>query len=523
MRILSWKTATIVVGAVGLGWAIGNVSLTYSGPNEVSTGFAAGQWEPSTVSPTAPGSTWVHSWYSYGNSAAYTAAWNPTTSQWVPSGPIKEPSGNPIGDVFTAYDAVHNQYLLATGQLENTNSSVYFATSSDGRTWPALQPIMSSPNGAFDYSSVAVDSNGRIIVGAVLYQNTQNTSQTWGYDVIIGTYSGGQLQWSGINPVVVPPGPQVQSGTADTARWGINGRVVAAGSRFYIFLPALLQGYQFAPLAVYNYVENGGGSWSGPYLIRDFSGNPPDNNSQYFSQLPGYLYYAPLIDASGNASGTWAVTFQAKTDGINSLPYNNTWVCASTRGCGLANEYAGGPEFSNGVSVDTLGGTWISHIFFLDYPTNLSALYHQTIYFPPPGTNCGNGTACGANGATNVNPTSWAAPSVPPGAQPDRCQDASTNCLGIGDYARVGTNGGSPSNNSLWLDAPYVNFDPNHQGELFQLFYIDPQGPAPPNTFTVNPVFYPLGGEDLAIGKPRPSYALGVPPERRRKMPGFNH
>lgn len=150
------------------------------------------------------------------------------------------------------------------------------------------------------------------------------------------------------------------------------------------------------------------------------------------------------------------MTFQEKTGGGGL--YNNTWVCTNTRGCGAVNQ-ASTAEFSNGVSVDTLGGTWISYVLFPQpYQT---PLYHQTIYLPPPGTNCGGGTSCGVNGATNINPASWSSET-----EQDRCQ-LPGNCLGIGDYARIGSNGGSPLNDSLGLDAPYVNYDNNYQGRTF--------------------------------------------------------
>lgn len=92
----------------------------------------------------------------------------------------------------------------------------------------------------------------------------------------------------------------------------------------------------------------------------------------------------------------------------------------------------------------------------------------------------------------------------------------------MGDYARVGSNGGSPSNSSLWLDAPYVKYNSGGVSQLTQLFYYDPQGPPPQNTFAPQQVFYPLGSTEQVVGKPNAPYALGVAPEKRRKMPGFN-
>lgn len=507
MHLLSAKLWFGIVVAACIAWAVGNSYLAVYAPTNVSAsnGCGAGNFEPSSVSPIASGSTWVHSWYSYGCNAGFTAAWNPNTQAWLPSAGILEPSGAQVGDLFTAYDPVHNQYLLVASGLESTTSSAYFATSPDGRSWTSLRPVLSSSNGSFDYSSVAVDSTGRIIVGAVLYQNIQDTTRTWGYYVNVSADGG--TTWSGMTQVIAPPGPQVASGNADTSRWGINARVVAAGSYFYIFLPALATGSQFAPLAVYYYMENGAGSWSGWNLVRDFSFSVPDNNSSYYPQMQGYIYYAPLIDASGSSSGTWAVSFQEKTGGGGG--YNNVWVCTNTRGCGAVNDYSS-VEFMNGVNVDTLGGTWISYLLF-PQPSQ-TPLYHQTIYIPAPGTVCGSGS-CGTTGDSSVDPGSWLSLG---GA--DRC-GLTGNCFAMGDYARIGSNGPN-----LGLDAPYVKYDSSFQSRLFQLFYQDPQGPPPPqNTFTPKQAFFPLGAREQIGGTPRPGYALGVAPEKRRKMPGFNH
>jgi len=278
-------------------------------------------------------------------------------------------------------------------------------------------------------------------------------------------------------------------------RWGINSRVVAAGSQFYVFTPSLLDGAQFQPKAISYYFQSGG-TWVGPTLLMQFAS--PENNSPS-GTTP--IYYAPLIDASGNASGTWAVTYQFKNGG-----YNNVAVCTNNpSGCYVINPNTD-DEFMNGVSVGPEGGIWTSYLTYSSVSSRQLPLYHQTIYLKP-----GQGTAgaLGATGNYNVDPTSWYSINTA-----DRC---SAPCLAAGDYARIA------SNPYLGLDSPYIDRSPiSGNNDLFQIFAFDPQGSAPKNTFTPKPVYYPIGSDLRSLGTPNPPETLGIAPEQRRKMPGKN-
>jgi len=412
------------------------------------------------------------------------------------SGLIAAPNGlgglKAVGDVYLAYDPTRSRYVLVGTSGEQTSSSLYFSTSSDGLNWSTLQEVLSGPgsNRSFDYGSVAVDSTGRIIVGAVKYFDNLQTSYADGYWVT--TSSDGGLSWS---PQYEVANPTLQG----DQRWGINSRVVAAGTHFLVFTPSLQSDkQQFQPHAVSYYFENGG-TWSGPSMLMSFPA-PMNNSPSTYSNK--YIYYAPLIDASGNAAGKWAVTFQ-----INSGGYNNVNVCTgvnnSASGCISINP-ASDDEFMNGVSVDPNGGVWVSYLTYSTVVTRQTPLYHQTIYFPAAGG------ALGATGDYDVDPTSWWSDTAQ-----YRC---GVTCWAAGDYARIGSNG------YLAADSPYVKQDgpPGYSG-LFQIFATDPQAAAPPNTFTPRPIAYPPGTVLQASSVPNPAWTLGIRPEdpKRRKMPGL--
>jgi len=485
MRVVFWKSALALAVVVTLGYAINNQYIQTYAPNDI-TGSLYSWWGPST----AVGPTWVHSFLSQYSGWAQTAAWN---GGWRTSGIISAPNGSggqkPVGDVYLAYDSLRSRYVMAATSEEEASSSLYFSTSSDGLNWSTLQAVLSGPGlgGAFDYGSVAVDSAGRIIVGAVKYFDNLQTSSANGYWV--RTSSDGGNSWSTPYEVASPnPGDQ---------RWGINSRVVAAGNHFLVFTPSLQPGVRFQPTAVSYYFESGG-SWSGPSLLMSFSA--PMNNSPT-TYNGNSIYYAPLIDASGNSSGKWAVTFQ-----MNWAGYNNVNVCTgiynSPSGCTTINP-AYDDEFMNGVSVDPNGGVWLSYLTYSTLFSRQVPLYHQTIYFPVAGG------VLGATGDYNVAPTSWYL---------DRAQfRCGPSCWAEGDYARIG------SNAYLGVDSPYVKQAPPYSCGLFQIFASDPQGATPPNTFTPHPVYYPPGAVLQGSAGPNPASTLGIPPEdpKRRKVPGW--
>ena len=466
-------------------YAVNNQYIATNVPVAVTQdGSINSHWEPST----AAGGVWVHSYERLDISEAYTAAWNGTS--WMNSPPVQAPcpSGpacKAIGDVYLSYDATRSKYLLVGTSLEPTNSSLYFATSPDGVTWSNLQEVLSGPQqgGAFDFGSIAVDSSGRLIVGSVKYTDTGNTINAQGFWISI-SYDGG-ASWSSPYQVAAP--------TSQDPRWGINSRVVGAGNQFCVFTPSLLPGPLFQPTSLSYYIENQG-LWSGPNLIMTFS--PPMNNSPN-GTAP--IYYAPLIDAAGSSSGTWAVTFQMMT-GSN----NNVVMCKNNPvGCYSVNA-ATDDEFMNGVSVDPLGGVWVSYLTYSSLSSRQLPLYHQTIYFPSAGG------VLGVTGDFNVDPLSWT-----PMTSQDRCFPSA--CYAEGDYAHLGSrNTGSPG-----ISAPYVNRS-SSGNELFQLFEWDPQGTRPANTFAPNAVFHPIGTDLRGTGVPVPAESLGVAPEKRRKLPGHN-
>ncbi len=497
-------------------------------------------WEPST----GVGPTWVHS-YSYVDSASYfktyIATWSMLPGQVANTWnkfQITDPNAAGVGDLFLAYDSHHNggQYLLVGTGLEPKASSLYLKKSHDGIDWREdWQPILAGSTGlAWDFGSVAVDSRGRIAVGAVNYPAAHNTACANGFWVRIsetdGTFSSPAQQVAAPTQTCDSTDP---TNSSKEARWGIGSRLVAAGDHFYVFTPALLEGAQFQPTDLSYYEENSSGVWSGnssglngsTALPLPTPFNAPLNNAQP-SNGKAPIYYAPLLDASGNnESGTWAVTFQGRPDGV---PYNNAFVCTNRSyprhldpvNCFAVNQ-ALDDQFLNGVSVDSSGGIWVSYLTYsgVGYTAGTVGplpLYHQTIYLKP------DGNTLGVTGDYNVDPTLWRRDT-----SADRCQDLNSPlpCLMMGDYARIG------ANNYFGLDSPYVNsskcLDEVRKiacvGEdIFQIFAFDPKGSPPSNTFVPNLTYYPKVNGPRGKGKPNPPGTTGVAPEKRRKMPGKN-
>ncbi len=509
MRGAYWKYGLSLAVVVSIGYGINNQYLNPTGPYQVTNAQFPQPWEPSSTA----GNAWVHTYfdYRYPGYGLHTAVRN---SGWTTSGVITGGGSQLLGDGFVAWDSSRGQYLLVATDA-NANSSVWFGTSTDGLCWNnctnVLRQIMIPPGdgSGFDYASIAVDSSNprRIIVGAVHYQNIYDTTQCVGYNVAISTDGGQSWTPAPYTDVAVQPGP----GPAPN-RWGITGRVVGAGNQFYVFLSMLAPGAQFAPLAVYYYAENGG-AWSLQPVIMNFQNNPPlNNNVNCISALDsnscnpptnGYIYYAPLIDANGNDSGKWSVTFQARTGGGGQ--YNNVYECSGTgmvqNGCYAPNVFSA-DEYLNAVSVGPEGGIWISLLTFsgVNYPN----LQHEMLYLPP-----GQGWL-GTAGYYNINERSW-----PQDNSQDRC---TVLCYAMGDYARIA------SNPYVAVDAPFTDFqqNPSYIPQLFQLFYQDPQGTVPSSAFKPNPIYYPPGTILSGPSVPNPTQARGIAPELRVKMPGFN-
>ena len=490
-------------------------------PNNVSNNRdSTTHWEPSS----AVGPTWVHAYNSGSGEigAATTAAW--VNGAWQKSVvPSPDPSGT-IGDLFLAYDG-HSSgagYILVGTGHEQYSSSLYFNTSPDGTNWGVWQTLFPGSQGvAWDYGSTAVDSTGRIIVGAVRYADTQNTSCADGFWVIISTSHGAPGSWSTPYQVAAPshqPGTcdSVQGRTAED-RWGIGSRVAAAGSQFLVFTPHLQGGNQFQPQELYYYYETSPGVWygtPGPYGGKFLSSfEAPLNNTSYSPPVRNSvtdIFYSPLLDASGNDAGTWAVTYQFKNG-----DYNNVAVCTNNpMGCYEINA-ATDDEFMNAVSVDPNGGVWISYLTYSSLTSRQLPLYHQTIYYKPGGTAqdwSGTTWAMGATGDANVDPSVWVQDNTA-----DRC---TLYCYAEGDYARISTNA------YLGVDSPYVNSSgcqdevkkTNCTGnDLWQIFAFDPKGTPPANAFHPKTIYHPIGGDLGLKGKPNPPGSRGVAPERRGK------
>lgn len=459
-----WKwlaSASIPTAMATVLLASGGVIIVISTNLVSGTGQVAWRWEPSA----AAGSTWVHSWAEFpvSNTNAFNSfvsAWN--GSSWGAPFQLTAPNGVQQGDVNVAWDSVRNRFVFCT--LDGPGGNVWYgySTDSSGTNW-IFQPaaVFPSSTGFWDYPSIGVDASGRIIMGAVNLYGT-------GY---FSAISSDGYNFSSPSLVVNP-----------STGHGARSRVVATNSLFEAFVPELDSNYN--PTAVDRYESADGVSWAGPYNLATFAA--PLNNSP----SSPYIFYAPLLAATGYTNGLWAMAIQ-----INNGGYNNVFICSSDRGCGIVN---GGPDdqFLNGISVSGDQGYWISYLTYSTLNTRQLPLITQAIYFP-----LGQG-GIGATTNTGIDPTSWI---VRPAG--NRCSMA---CYAAGDYNTVA------SNSFAAATTPFVRQD-NFQTDIYQSFTEDPQATANVPNFKPNFIPYAVGSDLRSLGVVNPATApltQAQPPNR---------
>ncbi len=157
MRTFYLKSTLILAGVVSLGYAINNQHIQTYTPNNVSKDPYASfnHWEPSTTA----GPTWIHSYAVLPDGYSRTAAWNATSGQWTQSPSVlTTPAGKAIGDVFTGFDAFHNngQYVLVGSGYDLTSSSLWFGTSSDGLNWSTLREVLPGKDTSADRCGLSI-------------------------------------------------------------------------------------------------------------------------------------------------------------------------------------------------------------------------------------------------------------------------------------------------------------------------------------------------------------------------------
>lgn len=392
-------------------------------------------------------------------------------------------------DIYTTWDSVRNQFAFAAiGQYA---SDVWYgcATCGSGGTWgttnsPAMQ---SDPaNGIdWDYPSIGIDANGRIIIGAVRFSSI-------GVDGFWVTFLDyGSSTWS--SPVRIGTTP------------GHKSRVVATSNLFEAFIQ--ISDPKLNPMGIDRWESSNGTNWTFAGNIASFSAplnrspqnytstatagcpdpnqpcNCADSGCNPSSNPCRTIGYSPAIDAKGSTNGLWivGVPINVKFDPNDVIGYNNVYVCTSDRGCGVVNS-APDDEFMSGVSVSGDSGYWVSYLTYSTLQTRNLPLIQQNIYFPP------GQAPIGATTYSNIDPRIW----------PVNCPNSIcgiSSCFLIGDYNGMSSNPYASSSSQF---VRKVGTD----SELRQVFSIDP--PQKPNVENFKPNFipYPVGANLTPLGLP---------------------
>ena len=233
------------------------------------------------------------------------------------------------------------------GPSNERRFNVYYGWSNDGSgsSWTISSSVIlaGSSDGSlkWDYPSIGVDGNWRVIIGAVKITG----GATVGYFTAVSTdgmdFSGASCV-AGSDPTCSLPGP----GSAP----GAQSRVIATDSVFHAFVPTLDSNN--LPTLIQRYQSSDGVNWTGPLTIGMGSFAEPLNDT------PGspVLYYAPQLVASGYTSGRWSIAFQVKNGNLN-----NVVVCTSDWGCVFPNA-ATDDEFLVGTSVSGDNAYWVAYL-----------------------------------------------------------------------------------------------------------------------------------------------------------------
>lgn len=496
-RILLLIVAVLV--AVGTMIMANNGVIQSYPPNVVSdTATRLYRFEPSS----AAGSNWVTSWRDTGGvDYWFVRAWNPNAGVW--NTPINVntivpvSTSTPCGDVFLSWDSspgMDRPVFVCVTFNNNSTDAVYYgyATDSTGTLWVlgnGGNPVLSG--GGWDYPSIGVDASGRIVIAAVLsYQSP------YGFWSVVSTNHGAtftNVTKSGTSGLVA------SSSQSNPSRSTAYSRVVATDNRFEAFVQEESSYGNGIPVAVERWESFDGINWS---LAQTLSipgfGAPKNNSAANIACGPngcGAIRYEAHLDAKGSTSGAWLMGVP-----VNYSGYNNIMICASTRGCGIANA-ALDDEFLQGVSVSTDGRFWVSYFAYnLNSQGNeVLPLIKQSIFFP---YTSGNGV--GATVDSNIDPSYWA-------IYQQYC-DGTENCFHMGDFATIA------SNPYAGVTTPYTVQVPDTSppspdssfNHMQQIFSIDPQGIPSATSFKPNTIWFPAGTKSIAyLANPVPSYALG--------------
>lgn len=440
--------------------------------DQVATAGGSQAWEPHAV---AGASGWAVSWTDVGaTSVSYIA-------RWAGSG------GNPwqvactlpgtAYDVYLEFDSFRQRYVFTWIQSNSDGTiGVRYGHMDDSDGAPCtIEPawVFAATNPGWDYPSLGVSGDGRVIVGAVA----------------IGTRDFAVRVSS--NGATFPAAHSVAAPLADLSR------VIATDTMFHVFTPK--RGDANLVDRIERRQSSNGTDWSAPEELMQTSLTFPDG----WKSLPastvspvGFpappvedrLYYAgEQLDARGAPNGHWIVGFQTRLQEPGRTNcndpnwcYQQVWMCTPASGCQLVNR-ATADEFLPSVSVSRRDGSnqpdsWVSYLTFHQYGWRILPLIQQAIYYPP-GNAIGIGATIHSAANPDIDPLTWRR-LLPSNF---RCFEAGQYCYAAGDYLGLASNpfaGGL----TAFIDRTASGF-----GGVFSTFFQDPPVPAASRAFVPRP------------------------------------
>jgi hypothetical protein len=389
--------------------------------------------------------------------------------------PSPEAGGSPLGAMVSVWDGARFRWAVAGNNAAlGSPRTVYFTSISEGLPFWSTPRAVLVPIAGYTYErpSVAVNSQGRIIVGA----NLQIAGQLYtdlGFWVAVS--SDGGVSWSA--PIQATP-------------VGYGAQVIAAGDRFMVFGHQYPAGPSGAPAGVTRIESTDGFSWFGATTLMTYS-QPrffsPGVTSTFGGQFS--IGFFPFLQAFGLPNGDWAVVWPAQYAG-----FNNLMTCTGTRGCGWIN-LGSAHQFLGSVSVSPSGGYWYSYYLLVGSDR---LLRQQSLFFPSPSSGL---PTIGADTVTGIESDSWSEWSAGTSICPFNSETEGRNCRLAGVFHR------GDSNSMLAMASPYLQ----RSSLLAGTFAVDPPGRSNVRNFRPNFVAVPAGA-NLRSSSEVASQTAGVSP-----------
>ena len=148
-----------------------------------SSGTTADRWEPSGAS----GTTWAASWAVLQISDGFVSVWH--GSGWRSGTSVKPANTFGPADINLSWDSVRSRFVyVLVAEDFSLNKNLYYGWSdSSGNSWtPPAMVLAGDELGQlrWDYPSVAIASDGRVIIGAVKQTGNPPINPTGLYSII---------------------------------------------------------------------------------------------------------------------------------------------------------------------------------------------------------------------------------------------------------------------------------------------------------------------------------------------------